>query len=43
MNLIVENRINDNKKFPFDVFVYGGPFGSPTAEHGEPHFISIKR
>ena len=43
MNLILENRINDIKKFPFDIFVYGGPSGSPTAEHGEPHFHFNKK
>ena len=32
-------RINDKKKFNYDVFVYGGDsYGSGRNEHGEPHF-----
>jgi hypothetical protein len=37
--LVEMARINDVKKFPFDVFVYGGDsYGSGRNEHGDPHF-----
>jgi hypothetical protein len=36
--LIEMARINNQVKFPYDVFVYGGPSYGNRAEHGDPHF-----